>query len=148
MSDPRIAALADILMDAMYAKGYRNPKLFAAEIVKRLPPDWCGHVPREGSRLVEVAIEVFRDWIGRTEDGRALTMEWGKPDERGMYTPVWTLVDDGKEMVDRAEVARYRRIEEAVERMAASGVTGDQDEEESDFWFAVNDAFAALEASE
>ena len=39
MTDPR-SALADILMDAMYAKGYQNPKLFAAEIIKRLPPDW------------------------------------------------------------------------------------------------------------
>jgi len=33
---------------------------------------------------------------------------------------------------------------EAVQRMSGSGVTGDQDEDPTDFWFALNDAIAAL----
>lgn len=43
-----------------------------------------------------------------------------------------------------AALVKGREIERAVRRIAASGTTGDQDEEETDFWFAVNDALAAL----
>ena len=35
-------------------------------------------------------------------------------------------------------------VAEAVQRMSGSGVTGDQDEDPTDFWFALNDAIAAL----
>ena len=52
MTDRRTEELTDILMDAMYAKGYQNPKLFAEEIIKRLPPDWCGHSQRNTIRAL------------------------------------------------------------------------------------------------
>ena len=63
--DPRIAALADILMDAMYAKGYQNPKLFAEEIIKRLPPDWCGH-----EAVIEAYKQAIRD-LGSSPEAQA-----------------------------------------------------------------------------
>jgi hypothetical protein len=43
------------------------------------------------TRLVRVAPELFDTPFGtRTDDGRRLTVEWGEPDEFGVYEPVFT----------------------------------------------------------
>jgi hypothetical protein len=52
----------------------------------------------------------------RAADGRLLSYEWGEPDDNGWYTATVTATDDGKEVVDRAEIARLRKIEEANSR--------------------------------
>jgi len=148
MSDPRIAALEEAV--AKVRRVAMSDEEYAAAILAALPPDWCGHVPREGSRLVEVAIEVFGDWMARTKDGHALTMEWGELDERGMYTPVWTVVDDGKEMVDRATIATLRAALDGLV-VAAQGLLDTRDAvgswPDNAGWPAIGDAEAALRAA-
>jgi hypothetical protein len=60
---------------------------------------------------------------------------WGDGDVT--YTPLMT--------VDPLRVIALLDVAEAVGRMAGSGASGDQDEEPTDFWFAVNDAITALD---
>ena len=43
------------------------------------------------------------------------------------------------------ETAALLDVAEAVQRMLGSGVTGDHDEDPTDFWFSLNDAIAALD---
>ena len=115
MTDPRIATLAE----ALYAQEPHtcDDRMLncAAAIIAALPDDWCGHAtPPEGTRLILASDELLDRWGTRTASGAAITAEWGEPTPEGWYEPVFTTTDDGKEVVDRAEIARLRRIEEAA----------------------------------
>ena len=47
----------------------------------------------------------------RTFDGRALSAQWGEPDEFGIYEPTFTTIDDGwVEQLVAAERERLRRL--------------------------------------
>lgn len=65
-------------------------------------------------------------------------------DEMGelVENPMLVHLYDAHRLV--AALVKGREIERAVRRIASSFGTGDQDEEETGFWFAVNDALAAL----
>jgi hypothetical protein len=47
-----------------------------------------------GARLVRVGEGILERWGTRTEDGDLLTVEWGEPDEYGVYTPTFTRHGD------------------------------------------------------
>jgi hypothetical protein len=50
--------------------------------------------PEIGTRLI-LASEEFLERIGtRTERGDRITAEWGEPDDRGWYTPIFTAHAD------------------------------------------------------
>ena len=112
MTDPRISALAEALertssLEIVYG-GYEKT---AAAILAALPPDWCGHTqPPAGTRLILASDELLDRWGTRTASGAAITAEWGEPAPEGWYEPIFTTTDDGKEVVDRAEIARLRSI--------------------------------------
>lgn len=118
MTDPRVTALAAAVIKASddgkwsvyHTEGgvsWMDRREAAAAILAALPPDWCGHRPPEGTRLVLVNIDALSMFGTRTYDGRALTAEWGEPDEHGWYNPTFTATGP-------AEIARLRKIEEAA----------------------------------
>jgi hypothetical protein len=136
MTDPRIAPLAAALAQYFgpsWWPGLTDVTIIAADttiaaekILAALPPGWCGHAPHEGTRLIQVSIDALPMFGTRTDAGAALTAEWGEPDERGWYTPIFTATLPNVILDQEAEIARLRAIEEAARRHAF-----DEDTEES-----------------
>jgi hypothetical protein len=50
--------------------------------------------PPPGTRLVVASENLLDDFGTRDNEGRALTFEWGEPDEHGWYTPTFTSHED------------------------------------------------------
>lgn len=50
--------------------------------------------PQDRWRLVLVQPDVLAQWGTRTEDGDRLTVEWGEPDDDGIYDPTFTRHGD------------------------------------------------------
>lgn len=52
---------------------------------------------------VLVDLGVFDEWTNfRDSTGELVTIDWGKPDEDGTYTPTFTRHDDGMVLISRA----------------------------------------------
>ena len=51
--------------------------------------------PQDRWRLVRVQPDVLAEWGTRTEDGDRLTVEWGEPDDDGIYDPTFTRHSEG-----------------------------------------------------
>jgi len=65
--------------------------------------------PTPGQRLILIAEGLLELFGGRTDDGRAITAEWGRPDDHGWYTPTSSATDDGWLERQRAEAAAQER---------------------------------------
>jgi hypothetical protein len=60
-------------------------------------------------RPVVIELALLDDFALRTDDGHRLTLQWGEPDENGVYIPTLTMVDDGKVVIDREVLALLER---------------------------------------
>ena len=58
-----------------------------------------GPVP-DGVRLIAIADDLLDNFGTRTDDGFALSAEWGEPTPEGWYEPIFTAKDDGHFMVN------------------------------------------------
>ena len=71
-----------------------------------------------GTRLILASENILEQFGTRTDNGWAITAEWGEPRPEGWYEPVFTTTDDGSVLLSPAEAARYRAIEEAAQDVA------------------------------
>lgn len=70
----------------------------------------------EGTRLIAIADDLLENLGTRTDDGFALTAEWGEPTPEGWYEPIFTATDDGSVVVKEDE------LDEALAAFRANGV--------------------------
>lgn len=47
--------------------------------------------PPKGTRLILASENLLDEWGSRTEDGYAISVEWGQPDRNGWYTPTFSV---------------------------------------------------------
>jgi hypothetical protein len=67
--------------------------------------DWAQVVsitPPEGTRLILASENLLDEWGSRTEDGYAIRVKWGEPNEHGWYTPTFSI-----DYTDRLNVADH-----------------------------------------
>ena len=111
------AAVLGVLA-GLNARGYGIAKLMStAEAARQrdeqLRRDAIKAATRPHCRLIRTSEDLFEFTpLGtRTFDGRALSAQWGEPDEFGIYEPTFTTIDDGwVEQLVAAERERLRRL--------------------------------------
>ena len=59
--------------------------------------------PPKGTRLILASENLLDAWGTRTENGYAIRVQWGTPDQNGWYTPKFTIdYDDRLPVVESA----------------------------------------------
>lgn len=124
MSDDRgLAALTLALRKAAAPKAVSEDGMVALRSIDEMSaailgergvflPDGLPQPPYR-TRLAIVADDILSIWGTRTEDGCALTAEWGEPDANGWYVPIFTAHQPA---VIREQWAEIAHLSWAIER--------------------------------